>query len=249
MAQGQNYVIVGAGGGIGAACAERLAADSRGIVCMDLDPAALEETARRLRRGTGAEVTGVEIDVRDEGLCAEAVSEAVSRLGEVHGLIYAPGITGRTGIKTHEVDVEDFDEVYRVNLRGAFLVSKAILPHMVERRYGRILHIASISGKEGNEGMAAYSSTKAGLIGLVKVLGKEYATYGITVNALAPAVIRTPMVESLPDEQVEYMTAKIPMKRTGTLEEVAAMAAWIVSPHCSFTTAFTFDLSGGRAVY
>lgn len=170
-------------------------------------------------------------------------------LGEVHGLIYAPGITGRTGIKTHEVDVEDFDEVYRVNLRGAFLVSKAILPHMVERRYGRILHIASISGKEGNYGMAAYSSTKAGLIGLVKVLGKEYATYGITVNALAPAVIRTPMVESLPDEQVEYMTAKIPMKRTGTLEEVAAMAAWIVSPHCSFTTAFTFDLSGGRAVY
>lgn len=248
MAQGQNYVIVGAGGGIGAACAERLAADSRGIVCMDLDPVALEESARRLR-GTGAEVKGVEIDVRDEGLCAEAVSVAISRLGEVHGLIYAPGITGRTGIKTHEVDVEDFDEVYRVNLRGAFLVSKAILPHMVEQRYGRILHIASISGKEGNEGMAAYSSTKAGLIGLVKVLGKEYATYGITVNALAPAVIRTPMVESLPDEQVEYMTAKIPMKRTGTLEEVAAMAAWIVSPHCSFTTAFTFDLSGGRAVY
>jgi 3-oxoacyl-[acyl-carrier protein] reductase len=152
-------------------------------------------------------------------------------------------------MRTHEVEVEDFDDVYRVNLRGAFLISKAILPHMVEQRYGRILHVASISGKEGNEGMAAYSSTKAGLVGLVKVLGKEYATHGVTINALAPAVIQTSMVDAMPEKQVEYMTEKIPMQRTGTLEEVANMAAWIVSPYCSFTTAFTFDLSGGRAVY
>lgn len=241
-------MVVGAGGGIGAACAERLAGDSCGIVCMDLDRAALESTVRRLE-DLGVSATAVEVDVRDKGRCAEAVSEAINLLGEVHGLIYAPGITGRTGIRTHEVDIEDFDEVYRVNLRGAFLVSKAILPHMVERRYGRILHIASISGKEGNEGMAAYSSTKAGLIGLVKVMGKEYATEGVTINALAPAVIRTAMVDELPEEQVEYMTAKIPMKRTGSLQEAADLAAWIVSPRCSFTTAFTFDLSGGRAVY
>lgn len=246
--KGNNHIVIGAGSGIGVACAERLAADSSSIVCMDIDSTALAKTVRKLETA-GARVTGVRLDVRDEKQCENAMSEAVRFLGDVHSLIYTAGITGRTGVKTHEVDVENFDEVYRVNLRGAFLVSKAILPHMVERRYGRILHIASISGKEGNEGMAAYSSTKAGLIGLVKVLGKEYATEGVTINALAPAVIRTAMVDDLPEKQVEYMTAKIPMKRSGTLREIADMAAWIVSPQCSFTTAFTFDLSGGRAVY
>ena len=120
---------------------------------------------------------------------------------------------------------------------------------MIERKYGRILHVASIAGKEGNAGMAAYSATKAGLIGLVKVMGKDYAESGITVNALAPAVIRTPMVTALPEAQVKYMTDKIPMHRCGELAEAAAMIAWIVSPACSFTTGFTFDLTGGRAVY
>lgn len=243
-----NYIVVGAGGGIGAACAERLAADSSSLVCMDIDSATLEKTVQKLN-ANGSNVAGIQIDVREQEQCENAMSEAIRLLGEVHGLIYSVGITGRTGMRTHEVEVEDFDDVYRVNLRGAFLISKAILPHMVEQRYGRILHVASISGKEGNEGMAAYSSTKAGLVGLVKVLGKEYATHGVTINALAPAVIQTSMVDAMPEKQVEYMTGKIPMQRTGTLEEVANMAAWIVSPYCSFTTAFTFDLSGGRAVY
>jgi 3-oxoacyl-[acyl-carrier protein] reductase len=120
-----------------------------------------------------------------------------------------------------------------------------MLPH----GYGRVLHVASIAGKEGNAGMTAYSATKAGLIGLVKSLGKDYPETGITINALAPAVIRTPMVDALPEATVTYMTDKIPMRRCGELEEVAAMIAWIVSPACSFTTGFTFDLTGGRATY
>lgn len=120
---------------------------------------------------------------------------------------------------------------------------------MLEQRYGRVLHIASISGKEGNAGMPAYSASKAGLIGMVKVQGKEYAEDGITVNAIGPAVVRTAMVEALPQAQVDYMTSRIPMRRCGTLDEVAGMAGWILSPAASFTTGFTFDLSGGRANY
>jgi len=120
---------------------------------------------------------------------------------------------------------------------------------MLSFDYGRILHVASIAGKEGNARMTAYSATKAGLIGLVKSLAKDYAETGITVNGLAPAVIRTPLVDALPDATVSYMTEKIPMRRCGELYEAAAMIAWILSPACSFTTGFTFDLSGGRATY
>ncbi|MBM3542403.1 MAG: SDR family oxidoreductase, partial [Alphaproteobacteria bacterium] len=159
------------------------------------------------------------------------------------------GITGRTNVKAHEVDLADFDEVYRVNLRAALVFSQAVLPRFLTRNYGRLLHVASIAGKDGNAGMTAYSATKAGLIGLVKSMGKDYAQTGVTVNALAPAVIRTPMVDALPQATVDYMTAKIPMGRCGELEEVAATIAWIVSPACSFTTGFTFDLTGGRATY
>ena len=159
------------------------------------------------------------------------------------------GITGKTGIKAHEVEADDFDAVYRINLKGAFLLTKAVLPHMLKQDYGRVLHVASISGKDGNAGMQAYSATKAGLIGFVKSVGKDYAETGITINALAPAVIYTDMVAAMPEQQVKYMTDKIPMKRTGKLEEAAAMIEWIVSPECSFTTGFCFDLSGGRATY
>src|SRR5690606_10742661 len=132
----------------------------------------------------------------------------------------------RTNVKGHEVDLADFDRVYQVNLRGAFILSQAILKHMLPFGYGRVLHVASIAGKEGNAGMTAYSATKAGLIGLVKSLGKDYPETGITINALAPAVIRTPLVDALPEETVKYMTDKIPMRRCGELKEAAAMIAW-----------------------
>jgi 3-oxoacyl-[acyl-carrier protein] reductase len=132
---------------------------------------------------------------------------------------------------------------------GSFYTSKYVLPIMLAQNYGRILHMASIAGKEGNAGMIAYSSSKAAVIGMTKVQGKEYAETGITINALAPAVIQTALVDAMPAEQVKYMTDKIPMKRCGTLEEAVGMALYIVSAQNSFTTGFTFDLSGGRATY
>jgi NAD(P)-dependent dehydrogenase (short-subunit alcohol dehydrogenase family) len=141
------------------------------------------------------------------------------------------------------------ERVFRVNFFGSYHTSKAVIPMMVKRGYGRVLHIASIAGKEGNAGMLAYSASKAAVIGMTKVQGKELASSGVTVNALAPAVIQTPMVDSMPAEQVKYMTDKIPAQRCGSLEELVATVEFIVSPACSFTTGFTFDLSGGRATY
>jgi 3-oxoacyl-[acyl-carrier protein] reductase len=156
---------------------------------------------------------------------------------------------GPTGIRITDYSVEAYDQIYAVNLRGAFLMTKYAVQAMEKRSYGRILLIASIAGKEGNPYMAGYSSMKAGVIGLVKGIGKEYAEIGITVNGLAPAVIRTAMNEATAPEQLAYMTARIPMKRMGTVEEVAAISAWIVSRESSFTTGFVFDISGGRATY
>lgn len=145
--------------------------------------------------------------------------------------------------------MDDFDHVIAVNLRGAFVLSQAVLPHLLDHGYGRLLHVASIAGKEGNAGMVSYSAAKAALIGMVKSMGKEYAPTGVTINALAPAVIRTAILDVVPATQVEYMTSRIPRARCGELEEAAEMIAWILSPAASFSTGFTFDLSGGRAVY
>jgi len=245
---GRSVAVVGAASGIGRSCAIHLASIGAGVVCLDLDLVGAQDTSDLITRG-GANSWAAEIDVTQESLVAGVLADTIERVGELDGLLYTAGITGETNLSTHEINVQDFDRVYSVNLRGALLVTQAVLPHMLQRGYGRILHIASIAGKEGNAGMAAYSSTKAGLVGLVKTMGKEYATTGVTINAMAPAVIQTPMVDAMPSEQVEYMTEKIPMQRTGTLQEVSDLAAFVLSPSCSFTTGFTFDLSGGRAVY
>ncbi len=241
-------IVVGAGSGIGRAAAEHLAAEGAAVGCLDRDGPAAIETARLIERAGGRALAAT-ADVTDEATLAPAVVRIVEALGPPRALVNCAGITGTTNVKAHEVDLDDFDRVYRVNLRGALAMTQAVLPLMLAQEFGRILHVASIAGKDGNAGMAAYSATKAGLIGLVKSMAKDYAETGITINALAPAVIRTPMVEALPQATVDYMTAKIPMRRCGTLEEAAMMIAWIVSPACSFTTGFTFDLSGGRATY
>ena len=241
-------IVVGAGSGIGRAAAEFLAGEGVAVGCLDRDGAAAAETARRIE-GSGAKSIAVTGDVTDEQTIAPAIDRIVRALGSLEALVNCAGITGKTNVKGHEVDLADFDAVYRINLRGALVVAQAVLPRMLAQNYGRILHVASIAGKEGNAGMAAYSASKAGLIGLVKSMAKDYAETGVTINALAPAVIQTPLVDALPQATIDYMTAKIPMRRCGTLEEVAAMIAWIVSPACSFTTGFTFDLTGGRAVY
>lgn len=245
---GQTHYVVGAASGIGRAAAVRLAGLGAIVVCIDQDEEGLEVTCTSLREAGSVAHTAT-VDVTDTDGVRDRFARLLESLGPIDGLINCAGVTGATGMKTHDVDPDDFDRVYAVNMRGALAISQAVLPSMLERRYGRILHVASISGKDGNAGMAAYSATKAGLIGLVKVMGKEYADAGITVNALAPAVVRTPILDGLPQSQIDYMTSKIPMGRTGTLTEVSDMVAWIVSRECSFVTGFTFDLTGGRAVY
>ncbi|WP_284735692.1 SDR family NAD(P)-dependent oxidoreductase [Dongia deserti] len=245
-----DYVVavVGAGRGIGKAAALHLARHGVRVACFDREGKAAEATAAEISR-SGRDTIAHGLEVAEESTIPPAIEAAARTFGRIDALVNCAGVTGRTNIPGHEVELEDFDQVYRVNLRGAFLLSKAVLPHMLARKYGRILHVASIAGKEGNAGMTAYSATKAGLIGMVKSLAKDYVEHGITINALAPAVIRTPMVEALPQATIDYMTAKIPMRRCGELEEAAQMISWIVSPACSFTSGFTFDLSGGRATY
>jgi 3-oxoacyl-[acyl-carrier protein] reductase len=243
-----SVIIVGAGRGIGRAAADLLASQGVAVGCLDSDGATAQAAAEAIKARGGRAIAG-RLDITDDTAIRPAIDSAAESLGRIDALVNCAGITGNTNIKAHDVDPMDFDRVLGVNLRGAFMLSKHVLPHMLARRYGRVLHLASIAGKEGNAGMTAYSASKAGLIGLVKSMAKDYVDKGITINALAPAVIRTPMVDAMPQASQDYMTAKIPMGRCGELEEVAQMIAWIVSPACSFTTGFTFDLSGGRATY
>jgi len=237
----QQIVVTGAGSGLGRAICTRFAHLEASVRGIDVHKAHLEE----MRVVLGDNFIPVVCDVSNW----EEVASVFERFPSVDVLVNSAGITGRTNLKSHETDAAEVEQVFRINFFGSYHTSKAVLPKMLSRGYGRLLHIASIAGKEGNAGMLAYSASKAAVIGMTKVQGKEVAGTGVTVNALAPAVIQTPMVHALPEQQVKYMTDKIPMKRCGTLEEVAAIAAFIVSPEASFTTGFTFDLTGGRAVY
>ena len=244
-ARDQVAVVAGAAAGIGQATAILLAERGVQIVCLDRDEAGARTTAERI----GDRATALHVDVASPESVGRAIAAVLEQHEQVHALVNTVGVTGTTGVRSHEVVLGDFDAVLSVNLRGAFVLTQAVVPHMLAHGYGRIAHVASIAGKEGNPGMIAYSSSKAGLIGMIKAMGKEYAEDGIVVNALAPAVIRTALVDATPDKVVRYMTDRIPMRRTGELREAAEMLAWMVSPACSFTTGFTFDLSGGRATY
>jgi 2-dehydro-3-deoxy-L-rhamnonate dehydrogenase (NAD+) len=243
-----RVAVVGAGSGIGRASALLLGRRGARIACIDRDPATAAATAKSLTE-IGATAEALPLDVTDAARVDRTMGDLIDRWGGLEALLNCAGMTGRTGVLSHEISMAEFDEVYGVNLRAAFALSSAVLPTLVAAGYGRVLHVSSMAGKEGNAGMVAYSSTKAGLIGMVKAQGKEYAQTGVTINALAPAVIQTPMVDALPQKQIDYMTEKIPMKRLGQLDEVASLIGWILSPACSFTTGFTFDFSGGRAVY
>jgi 2-dehydro-3-deoxy-L-rhamnonate dehydrogenase (NAD+) len=245
---GQGAVVVGAGSGIGEGAALLLARRGWSVACVDRDREAAQRTASAAV-AEGGQAWAAQADVTDAPSVARAFAEAQERLGQVHAVVNCAGVTGPLGLRSHEVSLADFDQVVSINLRGALVVTQCAVPHMLEHGYGRIAHVASIAGKEGNPGMVAYSSTKAALIGMVKAQGKEYAEDGITINALAPAVIRTAFLDSQPEETLRYMTDKIPMRRMGTVLEAAQILAWMVSPECSFTTGFTFDLSGGRATY
>lgn len=241
----QTAFITGAAGGLGQALARRLIGLGVTVAIVDLAPDRVAAVTAEL----GPLARGMVVDVTQPASVAGAVQRLVDERGGIDILVNAAGITGQTNRKSHEVDLADFDRVMTLNLRASFITSQAILPHMVRAEYGRVLHIASIAGKEGNAGMVAYSASKAAVIGMTKSQGKEYAETGVTINAIAPAVIRTAMVDAMPVEQVKYMTDKIPMRRCGLLEEFAIAAEFIVSPGNSFTTGFCFDLSGGRATY
>lgn len=240
---GQFAVITGGATGLGLAIARALSAQDVKVSLLDKNAASLDAL-----KGT-FEFDSYALDIVKEDQVKETLGNIASKAGRIDILVNSAGITGATNVKSHETDTDDIRKVFDVNFMGSYLTAKYALPVMLQHNYGRILHIASIAGKEGNAGMLAYSSSKAAVIGMTKVQGKEYAGTGITVNALAPAVIQTAMVDAMPKEQVAYMTEKIPMKRCGTLEEVAGIALYIVSPQNSFSTGFTFDLSGGRATY
>lgn len=241
----QVAIITGAASGLGLAIARRLHADGARVALLDLNEAALKEASAAV--GPNSIPMAVDLTIQEQ--VESVVNQIGERFGHIDILVNSAGVTGATNIKSHEVDPQNLRFVFDVNFMASFFTSRAVLPFMLKQNYGRILHIASVAGKEGNAGMLAYSASKAAVIGMTKVQGKEYAETGITVNALAPAVIQTPMVDAMPPEQVKYMTDKIPMKRCGTLDEIAHMASFIVSPGTAFTTGFTFDMTGGRATY
>jgi NAD(P)-dependent dehydrogenase (short-subunit alcohol dehydrogenase family) len=232
---GQTAIVTGAATGIGEAIARRLA---------DLNLDGATEVAQSIGGGSFA----IPIDITRSDSVNAAVAEVLSRTGRIDVLVNNAGIAGRTA-PIWDLTDEDWQRIIAVNMSGVFHCCRAVLPHMRTRRYGRIVNIASIAGKEGNPNMCGYSATKAAVIGLTKSVGKEVATEGICVNAVAPAVIRTKILEQLTEAQVDYMTERIPMRRTGTPEEIAAVVHFLASPDCSFVTGQCYDASGGRATY
>ncbi|MBZ0301810.1 MAG: SDR family oxidoreductase [Anaerolineae bacterium] len=246
--QNRVAVITGGASGIGEGIARRIGQEGGQVVLFDISADSLQRAAAAMQAQKIKVDTAV-VDVGDEESVITAFQTVVQRYGQLDIMVNCAGIAGPTSVPILDYPADDFDRVIRVNLRGAYLSTKYAVKHMLPRGYGRILHMASMGGKDGNPGMVGYASSKAGLMGLVKGIGKEYAEAGITVNGLAPAVIRTPMNEDTAPEMLEYMIAKIPMRRLGTVDEVASLACWIVSEEASFNTGFIFDLSGGRATY
>ena len=241
----QVAIITGAASGLGSSIALKLSEKGVRLALFDKDKDGLEKIKTQLSN----EAHSYQVDITNESAVRDLVEGVGQQFGRIDILVNSAGITGKTNIKTHEVSSEDLRFVFEVNFMGSYYTSRYVLPWMLRNQYGRILNIASIAGKEGNAGMLAYSASKAAVIGMTKVQGKEYAETGITINAIAPAVIKTALLDDMPEEQVKYMTDKIPMKRCGSLKELTDAALFIISPENSFTTGFTFDLSGGRATY
>jgi 3-oxoacyl-[acyl-carrier protein] reductase len=244
----QIALITGGAQGIGFAIAKRIAAEGAKVWLLDTNENLLNKAIEQITR-EGGKAMALVANISDELSVTNGFEKIISIDSKIDIMINAAGVIGPNGLKTGDVEYDLFKQTLDVNLNGAFLITRHALNAMLPNKYGRILLISSIAGKEGNAGMAAYSASKAGVIGLVKSAGKEYARSGITINALAPATIMTSMVKAMAPKQVMYMTDKIPMKRCGELNEIASMAAWIVSGEASFNTGFTFDLTGGRAVY
>ena len=243
----QVAIVTGSGEGLGFGIAQRLGSEGAKIVIVD-NSAEMAETASQALAEQEISVEVTLGDVGEEETAESAVRKAIDTWGRIDILVNNAGIAGNSA-NVWELSVEEMDRVYSTNLRGVFSFCHHVIPHMIERDYGRIVSIASIAGKEGNPKAVPYSATKAGVIGLTKSVGKELATTGIRVNCVTPAVVRTRILEQLTQEHIDYMLSKIPMGRTGEVEEVAALVAWLASDECSFSTGAVFDISGGRATY
>jgi NAD(P)-dependent dehydrogenase (short-subunit alcohol dehydrogenase family) len=236
------------GRGIGKGIAHRLAKEGCKVFLFDVLEEELQATIEALK-SEGLDVDGEKVDITNQKMVRSTIEGITQSAGRLDILVNCAGIVGESSVNIADYSVDSFDRVIDINLKGAFLLTKYCILPMLQNNYGRILHVTSIGGKEGNPGMVGYAASKSGLMGLVKGVGKEYAETGITVNGLAPAVIATEMNADTSPEMLKYMTDKIPMKRMGTIEEVASLSCWIVSPEASFNTGFVFDISGGRATY
>ena len=245
---GQVAVVTGAAQGIGEAIARRLAEAGATVIIADKNGRAGENTAASIAHQTGQTVISHTLDVADQRQVEDVFSRIIQEFGHLEILVNNAGIAGPVK-PVWELDLLELEEVIRVNLIGTFLCSKAVISHMRQRRYGRIVNISSIAGKEGNPNMSAYSASKAAVIALTKAMAKEVATEGICVNCVTPAVVRTPILDGISEDQIRYMVSRIPMGRTGEPEEIAAVVHFLSSRECSFVTGQCYDVSGGRATY
>jgi NAD(P)-dependent dehydrogenase (short-subunit alcohol dehydrogenase family) len=242
--EGRRAVITGGASGIGLGVATRLVAEGASVCLWDLD----QDAIARATASLGAKSIGIGVNIADWEQIERAAAETAQRVGGIDVLVASAAITGPNGV-LWEYPVDKWRQVIDVNVNGMFYCNRAVVPHMLNGGYGRIVNVASVAGKEGNPNASAYSASKAAVIGLTKSLGKELATKNITVNAVTPAAVRTPIFDQMSQQHIDFMLSKIPMGRFGQVEEVTALICWIASEECSFTTGSVFDASGGRATY
>ena len=241
---GRTAVVTGGAQGFGKAITERFVASGAKVAIWDHDKALADKTAQAI----GNAVSAFQVDVTDPAAVEKARDATLAAFGKIDILVNNAGIAG-VNKTVWETDLDEWRKVLRINLDGPFICCKAVVPTMLKQKYGRIVNIASIAGKEGNPNAAHYSASKAGVIALTKSLGKELATSNVIANAVTPAVIATDILQQMSQTHIDYMLSKIPMGRFGKIEEAAALVAWLCSEDCSFTTGAVFDLSGGRATY